>query len=109
MACDFHIIGVFMFVSLLCPWGTGWCLLENGTRLIPGDRVTWRGYSGIKYVMARSTPKVCGMDFLLKVEYTKEISQFRSVACCRCLCMLCSYVFMHLVSCIMISPRCFII
>jgi len=33
MACDFHIIGVLIFVSL-CPWGMGWGLLENRARLI---------------------------------------------------------------------------
>ena len=43
--------------------GTGWGLLENGTRLIPSDRVSLWGTRGIKYVAARSTPKVCGMDF----------------------------------------------
>ena len=63
MACDFHIIGVFIFLSLLCPWGTGWGLLENGTRLIPGDQVSQWGTRGIKYVATRSTPKVCGMNF----------------------------------------------
>jgi len=49
MACDFHIIGVLIFVLLLCPWGTGWGLFENAVRLIwwSSDMV---GHSGIKYV-----------------------------------------------------------
>ena len=63
MACDFHIIGVSVFRVVVISVGTGRGLLENGTRLIPGDRVSRWGTRGIKYVAARSTPKVCGMDF----------------------------------------------
>jgi len=91
-----HIIRILIFMSLLCPWETGWGLLKNGTRLIPilGDM---EGHSGIKYAVARSTPKVCRMDFPLEVEYAKEISQVRCIVCCHCLYMPCSYV-LHAVS-----------
>ena len=51
-------------------------------------------------------PQVRGMDFPLEVEYAREISQVRHVACGHCLYMPCSYIFMHLVSCIMPSLRC---